>query len=118
MVTVALVALADLLAVSARMNRLGRTQTTAARLAQDKFEELMKLDFATSPAVQVSATDTLASNVADYFDTPAGTGYTRRWIVTAGPNPRLRVVTVLVVPEVAGAGTGRPYTLSSLLRSW
>src|SRR5262245_20666100 len=63
--TIALVALAELLAVSLRMHQLGRTSTTASRLAQDKFEELMKMNFNTNPAIQVNANNTLASNVAN-----------------------------------------------------
>jgi Tfp pilus assembly protein PilV len=49
--TTALVALAQLLAVSVKMHKLGRDSAQATRLAQDKFEELMKLNFATAPAL-------------------------------------------------------------------
>ena len=118
MVTVALVALAELLAVSIRMHQLGRNGTAAARLAQDKFEELLKMNFTTNPAIQVSGTDTLASNVANYFDVPAGSGYTRRWLVQAGPNVRLRIVTVRVIPENQDSRVGAPFTLTTMLRSW
>lgn len=117
MLTVALVALAELLAVGARMHQLGRRSGTAALLASDKFEELMKLDFDTAPALQINANDTLAADVANYFDVPAGSGYTRRWRVQPGPggNAALRAVTVRLVPS-GGAGAGLEVT--SILRSW
>jgi len=116
--TVALVALAELLAVSIRMHTLGRSSTTATRLAQDKFEELMKANFTTNPSIQVSGTDTLASNVTNYFDAPANSGFTRRWLVQAGPTPRLRIVTVRVIPDNVDRRVGDPFTVTTVLRSW
>jgi len=115
--TVALVALAELLAVSVRMHQLGRHSTTAVRLAQDKFEELMKMNFVTGPAIQVSGTDTLASNVTNYFDNPDA-GITRRWLVQPGPAAGLRVVTVRVIPGTPDGRVGGPFTLTTVLRSW
>jgi len=114
---VALVALAELLAVSVRMHQQGRNSATAARLAQDKFEELMKLNFSTAPSVQVNAADTLNADVANYFDVPANSGYTRRWRVQAGPggNPALRTVTVRLVPDVR---VGADFEVTAVLRSW
>jgi prepilin-type N-terminal cleavage/methylation domain-containing protein len=115
--TVALVALAELLAVSVRMHQLGRTSAEAARLAQDKFEELMKLNFSTAPAIQVNANDTLGANVANYFDAPGNSGFTRRWRVQAHPsgNAALRTVTVRMVPDVR---VGADYEVTTVLRSW
>ena len=103
---VALVALAELLAVSVRMHQIGRDSASAARLAQDKFEEMMKMNFLTNPAIAVGGG--LDANTANHFDVPANSGYTRRWLVAAGPgaHPRLRIVTVR-----AGRGrsrSGRP----------
>ena len=111
--------MAELLAVSLRMHQLGRTSTEASRLAQDKFEELMKMNFATNPQVQVNAADTLAANVANYFDTPMP-GYTRRWRVSEGPaaNPRLRTVVVRIVPDVADRRMTDMFTLTTVVRSW
>jgi Tfp pilus assembly protein PilV len=113
--TVGLVAVAELLTVSTRMHKVGRDSAQAARLAQDKVEELMKMNFATSPAVQLGGE--LTSNVADHFDVPDGSGYTRRWQVVAGPNanPRLRTVTVRLVPDVP---MGAPYEVTMVIRSW
>jgi prepilin-type N-terminal cleavage/methylation domain-containing protein len=113
--TVALVALAELLAVSVRMHQIGRDSASAARLAQDKFEEMMKMNFNTNPAIQVGGN--LATNTANYFDVPANSGYTRRWTVVAGPgaNPRLRIVTVRVVADLP---VGTPFEVTQVVRSW
>jgi Tfp pilus assembly protein PilV len=117
--TVGLVALAELLAVSLRMHQLGRTSTSATRLAQQKFEELMKLNFTTSPAIQINGADTLSANVENYFDTPSPE-YVRRWQVAAGPNahPGLRTVTVRVIPAVEDRRATDTITLTTVLRSW
>ena len=117
--TVGLVATAQLLAVSLQMHQIGRNSTTATRLAQDKFEELMKLQFSNA-ALQVNASDTLASNVANYFDAPANSGYTRRWRVQAGPgaNPSLRVVTIRIVPNNPNIRAGGDFLMTTVLRSW
>lgn len=125
LLTIALVALAELLAVSIRMHQLGRNSTTASRLAQDKFEELMKMNFLTNPAIQVNATDTLASNVTNYFDAPANSGYTRRWQVQAGPpnaDPniaaKMRTVTVRLIPANPDLRVGGDFTVTTVLRKW
>jgi hypothetical protein len=117
--TIALVAMAELLAVSLRMHQLGRASTTASRLAQDKFEELMKMNFDTNPAIQVNANNTLVSNVTNYFDTPMQ-GYTRRWSVSAGPagNPRLRTVVVRIIPDVNDRRMSDIFTLTTVVRRW
>jgi Tfp pilus assembly protein PilV len=116
--TVGLVAMAELLAISLRMHQLGRASTTATRLAQDKFEEMMKMNFATNPAIQVNGANTLASNVTNYFDIVPG--YTRRWQVSAGPdaNPRLRNVVLRVIPDVNDRRTADVITITEVLRSW
>jgi prepilin-type N-terminal cleavage/methylation domain-containing protein len=110
--TVALVALAELLAVSVRMHQIGRDSASAARLAQDKFEELMKMNF-TNAAIQVGGA--LDTNTGLYFDVPVNSGYTRRWSVTAGPTGNTRVVTVRIVPDIP---IGNPFEVTTVLRSW
>ncbi len=112
---VALVALAELLAVSVRMHQIGRDSASAARLAQDKFEEMMKMNFFTNPAVQIGGG--LDANTANHFDAPANSGYTRRWSVAAGPgaNPRLRIVTVRVIADLQ---VGLPFEVTQVVRSW
>ena len=116
--TIALVGMAELLAVSLRMHQLGRTSTAASRLAQDKFEELMKMNFNTNPAIQVNVNNTLASNVTNYWDTRPGS--TRRWQVSAGPagNPRLRTVVVRIIPDVTDRRMTDVFTLTTILRAW
>jgi type IV pilus modification protein PilV len=117
--TVGLLAMAELLAVSLRMHQLGRNSTTATRLAQDKFEEMMKMNFSTNPAIQVTnCANALGADVANCFDTPANSGFTRRWQVTAGPTVRLRTVTVRVIPTNADRRVGTDFTVTSLIRSW
>jgi len=118
--TVGLVATAQLLGVSIRMHQLGRNSATATRLAQDKFEEMMKMNFSLNPAIQVNAANTLSSNVANYFDAPANSGYTRRWQVQAGPgaNPSLRVVTIRVIPQNPDMRVSGDFSVTTVLRSW
>ena len=116
--TTALVALAQLLAVSVKMHKLGRDSAQATRLAQDKFEELMKLNFATAPALStVTCADSLGANTASCFDVPANAGFTRRWRVQAGPanNPALRTVTIRMVADVR---VGTDFEVTQVLRSW
>ncbi len=43
--TIGLVSLAELLAISLRMQQLGRNETAAIRLAQDKLDQLSVLNF-------------------------------------------------------------------------
>ena len=119
--TVGLVATAELLAVSVRMHMLGRNSSTATRLAQDKFEEMMKMNFATNPAISpVTCATALTSNVANCFDAPAGSGYTRRWQVQAGPggNASLRLVTIRVIPNNPDIRVGGDFSMTTVLRSW
>lgn len=99
------------------MHQIGRNTAQATRLAQDKFEELMKLNFGTASAIQVNGADTLGANTANYFDVPANSGYTRRWRVQAGPggNARLRTVTVRLV---AGVRVGADYEVTQVVRAW
>jgi prepilin-type N-terminal cleavage/methylation domain-containing protein len=115
--TVGLVALAQLLAVSVGMHKLGRDSAQATRLAQDKFEELMKLNF-TAPALSpATCADSLVANTNNCFDVPANSGYTRRWRVQAGPagNAALRTVTVRLVPDVP---RGTDFEVTQVIRSW
>lgn len=117
--TIGLVAVAELLAVSLRMHMLGRESTRATRLAQDKFEELMKVNFSTHPSIQINAANTLDADVANYFDAPTPE-YTRRWQVAAGPNAnwRLRTVTVRVIPTLDDRRVSDEVTITTVLRSW
>jgi type IV pilus modification protein PilV len=118
--TVGIVALAQLMAVSVYMQAHGRNQTSAVRLAQDKFDELMSQfnENDDVPAVQITGEDSLSANTENYFDTVDG--YTRRWLIEEGPdaNPDLRQITIRVIPDVRDRRTFTPYELMSIIRRW
>lgn len=128
--TVGLIAMAELMAVTLRLQQLGRNSTSAVRLAQDKIDELTTMNFITNPSAACGGS--IDANEADHFDTPMqdnGTpddstddtvmkGYTRRWIISAGPDgdPNLREVTVRVIPEVNDRRVATPYDLTTVIR--
>lgn len=114
--TIGLVAMAQLLAVSTVMHMDSRQASTASQLAQAKVEELMKLNLATAAAVQITASDSLASNVTNYFDTPQP-DVTRRWRVQAGPAAGTRLVTVRVI-NIRAKVYGSETDLTTILRQW
>jgi Tfp pilus assembly protein PilV len=112
-----LVAVATLLAVTIRAESMARHGAEATRLAQARVDALMKANFDTNPSVQVQSpgTDSLGTNVANYFDTPAPNTIVR-WRVQAGPaGTRLLTVRVLVAN---GTTTMRVIDLGTLLRRW
>ena len=128
--TVGLVAMAELMAVTLRLQQLGRNQTSAVRLAQDKVDELTTMNFATN--LQAACGGSIDANVANHNDIPKednGTpnnladdtitkGYRRRWLIQAGPDgdPNLRQVTVRVLPDVNDRRTSAPYDLVTFVR--
>jgi len=128
--TIGLVSMAELLAVTLRLQQLGRNSTSAVRLAQDKVDELTTMNFTTNAAVACGGS--IDADVANYNDTPMqdnGTpddptddtvtkGYTRRWVVSAGPDadPNLRMVTVRVLPDVTDRRTASPFDLTTVIR--
>jgi prepilin-type N-terminal cleavage/methylation domain-containing protein len=118
--TVGMLALAQLLAVGVQMHQLGRNTDVATQLAQAKFEELMKLNFNTAAAVQLtpSGANALGTNTANYFDIPEGNQFTRRWLVETGPTPRTRRVTVRIEPIQVSRRTHRPIEITTLIREW
>jgi hypothetical protein len=117
---VGLVGMAQLLAVTLRMQQLGRNSTTAVRLAQEKIDELSAMNFVTSASVQCGGSVT--ANVANYNDDPVingvDAGYTRRWRVQAGPDgdPQLRQVTVRLIPDIVERGVASQYDLVTVIR--
>lgn len=117
---VGLVGGAQMLAVSVQMHQLSRGSTDATRLARTKVEELAKLNFVTSPQVQISpnAPDPLLQNVPNYFDTTAAGDFTRRWSVAAGPVARTRLVTIRVIPARTGLRLAKPVELVTVIRQW
>ena len=124
--TVTLVSMAELMAITLRMQQLGRNQTQAARLAQDKIDELMHQNFATN--LQVAIGGSLTADQANHFDQPTLNGvvqpFRRRWTVAAGPvDPpvpanNVRIVTVRVIPMVTDRRTATPTDITTLIRCW
>ena len=117
---VGLVAMAGLLAVTLRMQQLGRNSTSAVRMAQDKIDELSAMNFNTEP--QISCGGSLTTNAANHNDVPVVNGvnqpYRRRWLVQAGPDadPQLRMVTVRLIPDNVDRNTGTQYDMVTVLR--
>jgi Tfp pilus assembly protein PilV len=117
---VALAAMSQLVAVTIVQHADARRRGDSARQAQRKLDELMKLNMATEPAVQITGVDSLVANTANYFDTPAPL-ITRRWVVTAGPVANTRTVTVRVInANVSGGNRGayRQVDITSVIRQW
>jgi prepilin-type N-terminal cleavage/methylation domain-containing protein len=126
--TVAMVAMAELMAITLRLQQLGRNQTAAIRLAQDKIDELMSQNWAAAP--QLVNGGSLTADQANHFDTPptfAGStalSYRRRWTVANGPDDplpvagKLKIVTVRVIPVVTDRRTYTPTDLTTIVRCW
>lgn len=118
--TVGLVALAELLAVTMRLQQLGRNETSAVRLAEDLIDQLRSQNFDSSANIQIGGS--LTGDVANYNDSVPG--YRRRWLVAAGPAsaagavPNLRQITVRVIPEVTDNRTASTYELVSIIHRW
>lgn len=114
--TVGLVGMASLLAVTLRMQQLGRNSTSAVRLAQDKVDELSAISFATVGS-SISCGGSLTANNANYNDITEP-GWTIRWQVQAGPDGdlNLRQVTVRVVPNITDRRVTTPYDLVAVIR--
>lgn len=114
--TIGLVSLAQLQAMTTVMHANARGVTMSTQLAQAKVDELVKLNHGTAPAVQITPAnpDSLTTNVNSYFDTPA-VGITRRWRVQAGPVANTRLLTVRVINTRI---PGRPIDVTTILRQW
>lgn len=118
--TVGLVALAELLAVTMRLQQLGRNETSAVRLAEDLMDQLRSQNFDSSASIQIGGS--LTANVTSYNDTVPG--YRRRWLVAAGPAsaagavPNLRQVTVRVIPDVVDNRVASTYELVTIVHRW
>jgi competence protein ComGC len=119
--TIGLVSMAELMAVTLRLQQLGRNSTAAVRLAQDKLDELTSVNFASGASIQCGGS--LTSDVANYNDAALDfdgnpQGYSRRWLVSAGPDGdlRLRQVTVRVRPNVRDNRVASSYDLTTIIR--
>ena len=114
--TIGMVAIAALLAVTTQMQIGAREAARSTRLAQDKVDELMKLNFTTNANVAVGGS--LTANVANHSETlPAPlSGITLRWAVAAGPTDDTRVLTLRVVN--LRAQQYRQTDLTTIIRQW
>jgi prepilin-type N-terminal cleavage/methylation domain-containing protein len=125
--TIALVSMAELMAITLRMQQLGRNQTAAIRLAQDKIDELMNQNYTD---VRLAIGGSLTADQTNHFDVPQdedgnSLGYTRRWTVAAGPvdpaavgNGATRVLTVRIIPMLNNTRTAPPTDITTLIRCW
>lgn len=112
-----MLALAQLLTVTARAEGMARNGALASRMGQDKLDDLMKKSF-TDPSLRIPPAGTggsLTANDANYFDQPSGV-ITRRWLVTQGPSAGTRLVTVRVI-TISGMAA-RTVDLTTLVRQW
>ena len=119
--TVALVALAELMAITLRMQMLGRNETAAVRLIQSKIDQVVNVSFSTTTVANVGGS--LTSDVANYFDTPA-TGFKRRWQIESMVDPvsglteaKIRKLTVRIIPTINDRRTNAQVDLSTIIRS-
>jgi prepilin-type N-terminal cleavage/methylation domain-containing protein len=115
--SIGLTAMVHALGATLLVHYESRTASRAVLQAQGKVDELMKLNLATAPAVQITANPAaLDENVPNYFDTPEP-GVTRRWFVEAGPVTNTRRVTVRVLMQ-ASNGRLRRTDIQTVVRQW
>jgi len=120
--TVGLVAMAVMMAITVRMQMLGRNQTAAVRLAQSKIDELVNLNFTTNTITNVGGS--LTSDATSYNDTPlaSGTtsvvGYKRRWQIEAiTGQTKVRKLTVRIIPTTGDRRINAQIDLATIIRS-
>lgn len=112
--TIAMVSMAELMAITVRMQMMGRNETAAIRLAQSKVDELVAVNF-TNATVAVGGS--LTTNVATYNDSPAD-GFARRWSIAAiAGETRVRTLTVRVTPTVNDRRTNGVVELTTIIRN-
>jgi len=110
---IGLVAMAELMAITLRMQMLGKNETAAIRLVQSKIDELVAVTF-TSATVAVGGS--LTADVATYNDAPVS-GYKRRWQIAAiAGETRVRTLTVTVIPTNADRRTNAQVQLTTIIR--
>jgi prepilin-type N-terminal cleavage/methylation domain-containing protein len=111
--TTGMLAIAGLLGVSTQMQIGAREAARSMRLAQEKVDQLMKMDFDTADEVTVGGS--LTENSENHFEEPLG-GITVRWAVADGPVEDTRVVTIRVVN--LRAQQYRETDLVTIIRDW
>ena len=114
---IGMLGVASLLAVTTQMHVGAREAARSTRVAQDKIDELMKLDFDDDAEVAVGGS--LEENEDDHFEEdPGGQDcITVRWTVAAGPVGDTRVLTVRV-RNARARQYGRQVELSTIIRNW
>jgi prepilin-type N-terminal cleavage/methylation domain-containing protein len=116
--TIGLVAVAELMAITLRMQMMGKNETSAVRLAQSKIDQLVALNF--DPGVSgaaVAVGGSLTADVAGYFDT-AAPGFTRRWQITAVAGyTNVRMLTVRIIPTINDRRTNAQIELATIIRN-
>jgi prepilin-type N-terminal cleavage/methylation domain-containing protein len=110
--TIGMVSTAGLLAVTLQAQQSARESARSTRLAHEKMDELMKLNFTDA---RVSIGGNLDANVANHNSTPIA-GVTVRWVVAAGPMADTRLLTVRVTNM--RAQQQRRSDLTTIIRQW
>jgi len=115
--TTGMLAIAGLLAVTTQMHMGAREAARSSRLAEEKIDELMKLNLATNASVAVGGD--LDANVVNFFEEdPDGVeGVTIRWSVVDGPVTDTRILTVHV-ENLRTQQYGRSVELTTIIRQW
>jgi prepilin-type N-terminal cleavage/methylation domain-containing protein len=111
--TIALVSMAELMAITLRLQMQGRNETAEVRLIQSKIDELVAVNFASA---SVAVGGTLTSDTANYNDTPTP-GYKRRWQIAAiTGETRVRTLTVRIIPDIGDRRTNAQVELTTIIR--
>lgn len=114
--TVGLVSMAELLAITLRMQMLGRNETAAVRLVQSKIDELVAVDFGGAAAASVAVGGSLDSDVTGYNDDPED-GVHRRWQIAAiAGETNVRLLTVRIIPLVNDRRSSTRIQLTTIIR--
>ena len=108
---VGVLGVAVMLAKSIESSFVSRNVSEITELAHIKLEDLKNRDANVDPQLQVGGN--LGSNQANHFDVV--TGYTRRWLVAAGPG-NLLSVTVRVTPDTQDR-SNKVVTMTTLIRN-
>jgi hypothetical protein len=105
--------MAELMAITLRIQMLGRNETASVRLVQSKIDQLVAVNFSSAT---VAVGGSLSSDVTNYNDTPTA-GYKRRWQIAAiAGETRVRTLTVTVIPDVKDNRTTRSVQLTTIIR--
>src|SRR5688572_33244301 len=117
-----------MMAITLRMQMLGRNETNAARIAQAKLDELVGVSQTNWASASIAIGGNLDADVNNYNDIPQFNGANvpnvkRRWLVSLGPTDaggdagHLRFVTVRVIPTTTGSRGNATVELTTLLRN-